>query len=197
MVSSPFSRWTFLGLSGNRPQTWRWLSPIVLLVSTVSLFAAPASAFPSFDLIQEKDYRRCAEGLRDAGITPLLSSQACAGVIRPRDLSECVVSIRNTGQISSEEALAGCASVRRPRELGVCVTDIVEVGRGVDPLNVLNSCGLSLLPERHSFCVVGLAEVNRDIPVDDLLNVCLRPPEQFIDLDLELEIVPEADDPVE
>ncbi|WP_413161420.1 hypothetical protein ACL6C3_22885 [Capilliphycus salinus ALCB114379] len=184
MVSSWLSRWTGLRFSDNRPQTRRWLSRIVLSMGTVSLLAAPVTAFPSFDLVDEKDYRICAEGLRQAGITPLLSSQACAGVIRPKDLSECVVGISNTAQISGEEALVGCVSVRRPKELGVCVTSIVQVGRGVDPLNVLNSCGLSLLPERHSFCVVGLAEVNRDIPVDDLLNVCLRPPEQFIDLDL-------------
>ncbi|WP_156803555.1 hypothetical protein [Lyngbya sp. PCC 8106] len=195
MISSLLSRWTFFRFSDNRQQGWRWLSRIVLSMGTVSLLAAPVTAFPSFNLVNDKDYRRCAEGLRDAGITPLLSSQACAGVIRPRDLSECVVSIGNTGQISSEEALVGCVSVRRPKELGICVSDIVTEGRGVEPLNVLNSCALSLLPERHSFCVLGLAEVNRDVPVDDLLNICLNPPEQFTDLDLELQAETETDEP--
>ncbi|MDY7021312.1 MAG: hypothetical protein SWJ54_08110 [Cyanobacteriota bacterium] len=192
-----FSRWTFLRLPQNRLQTGRWLWRIVLSVGTVSGLAAPVAAFPSFNLVDEKDFRRCAEGLLQAGITAKLSSQACAGVIRPMDLSECVVSIRNTGQISGEEALVGCVSVRRPKELGICVSDIVEVGRDVDALNVLNSCALSLLPERYSFCVLGLAEANREIGVNDLLDVCLNPPEQYTDLDLELEIVPEADEPLQ
>ena len=153
---SLLSRWTFLRLPQNRPQTWRWLSTMVLSVGAVSLLAAPVSAFPSFNLVNKRDYRKCAQGLRGAGITAKLSSEACAGVIRPRDLSECVVSIRNTGQISGEEALVGCVSVRRPKELGICVHNIVRKAGAANPLNVLNSCALSLLPERHSFCVLGI-----------------------------------------
>ncbi|MEA5499317.1 MAG: hypothetical protein WAN66_24750 [Limnoraphis robusta] len=197
MIFSSLSRWTFLGLLQHRPQTRRWLSRIVLSMGTVSLLAAPATAFPSFNLLNRHDYRRCAEGLRDAGIAPKLSAEACAGVIRPRDLSECVVSITNTAAISSEEALVGCVSVRRPRELGICVTGIVTVASSADPLNVLNSCALSLLPERYSFCVIGLAEVHQDLAVDDLLETCLNPPEQFTDLDLQLQVEPETDQPQE
>lgn len=184
MVFSPLSRCTFLGFPLDRPQTWRWLSRIVLSIGTVSLFAAPAAAFPSFNLLNRHDYRRCAEGLRDAGITAQLSAEACAGTIRPRDLSQCVNRIRNVAAISSEEALVGCLSVRRPQELGTCVTGIVQVAGSADPLNVLNGCVSSLLPERYSFCVIGLAEVHRDIPVNDLLETCLHPSEKFTDLNL-------------
>lgn len=170
-------------LSHARPR-WRWMSGAALSLTTVGLLAAPTIAFPSFNLVNKKDYQKCAEGLRQAGVGEALTAQACAGVTRPRFLAECVTSIQETGQIASEEAVVSCVSVRRPRELGVCVSDIIENGQGVDPSSVLYSCSRSLLPERYSFCVIGLAQNNTSVAVDQLLEICLNPPEQFVDIEL-------------
>lgn len=139
-----------------------------------------ASAFPRFDLVTEEDYQICAENLQDLGLSADLVAEACAAVIRPENLSQCVTQINQETAIAPEAVLASCVSVRRPEELATCVIDITQAS-GADPANVLNSCRRSLLPERHSFCVLGLTQ-GGGIAVDQALETCLNPPEQFFDL---------------
>ncbi|MGC9528964.1 MAG: hypothetical protein ACP5D7_25830 [Limnospira sp.] len=158
------------------------LSLATLGILSALVPARPLQAFPSFDRVGERDYRQCAQGLREAGLSPEITAEACAMAIRPSQLAECVSRIGDDTGIAAEEAVLGCVGVRRPAALATCVFNITASGSGADPLNVLESCGRSLLPEQYSFCVVGMSQGGADYSTDDLLEVCLHPPEQFIDL---------------
>lgn len=157
---------------------------MVMPLASVGLFATSASAFPRFDLTTEKDYAICATNLTAVGLSSDLVAKACAGMVRPQHLSQCVTRISQDAAIAPEEALVSCVSVRRPEELAICVVDITRAGSDINPSTVLNSCRRSLLPERHAFCVLGLTR-GGGIAVDQALGTCLNPPEQFMDLRIE------------
>ncbi|MGB3534620.1 MAG: hypothetical protein WBA13_14035 [Microcoleaceae cyanobacterium] len=144
----------------------------------------PPTAFPSFDLLKEEDFATCAAGLQGAGLSPQLTAQACAMAVRPTQISTCVTRINSSAGVSAEEALLGCVSVRRPEQMATCVVDITFNRTDANPLNVLDSCSRSLLPENHAFCVLGLTQSVEALPVANALDTCLTPPEQFIDLNI-------------
>ncbi|MGL5081018.1 MAG: hypothetical protein ACRC8A_05975 [Microcoleaceae cyanobacterium] len=177
--------------SRSRKQGQGWLAFMVMPLASVGLFAASASAFPRFDLTTDQDYATCATNLTAVGLSSELAAKACAGMVRPQNLSQCVTRISQDAAIAPEEALASCVSVRRPEELAICVVNITQEGGDVNSSTVLNSCRRSLLPERHAFCVLGLTR-GGGIAVDQALGTCLNPPEQFIDLRIEQPQAPSA-----
>ncbi len=157
----------------------------VAALSSLQVMMTPSTttAFPSFDLLREEDYNICAENLQAVGLSPQVTAQACAMSVRPKQISTCVSRINYDTGISAEEALVGCVSVRRPEEMATCVVNITQNLSDANPLKVLDSCSRSLLPEQYSFCVLGVTP-STALPVTNVLNTCLTPPEQFIDLKL-------------
>ncbi|MGF1494989.1 MAG: hypothetical protein ACFBSC_21600 [Microcoleaceae cyanobacterium] len=162
----------------------RWFAAIAASAASVSLISVPVAAFPSFDLLTEKDYARCTTELQSVGLSADLIAQGCAAVIRPQNLSACVTRMNREVAIDPQDALVSCVGVRRPEELATCVVNITQSTGEANPLNVMNSCRRSLLPERYSFCVLGISQEG-GIGVDQALETCLNPPEQFLDLGLE------------
>jgi hypothetical protein len=119
------------------------------------------------------DYRACAGQLLRVNINANSASQACAGALRPRDLSSCVVSISNRTQISPVDALNACRQARRPEEVATCVVGI-SLNPTKEPPNpaILNYCGRSLLPVRFGQCVVGLrSEIQ--FALNQALDTCI------------------------
>jgi hypothetical protein len=107
------------------------------------------------------DYRVCAARLLKAGITAEAVSQSCATVLRPSEVSGCVVEIKAKTEISATDALSPCKQSRRPEELAKCVVGISVYAKEAVNQEILNYCARSLLPVRFAQCVVGLrAEIN-------------------------------------
>ncbi|MEC4892497.1 MAG: hypothetical protein SAL07_22595 [Oscillatoria sp. PMC 1051.18] len=98
----------------------------------------------------------CARELRSVGISPEESSAACAGALKPKDLSICVLRIYERTPILAREALDTCFRVRQPVELSFCVAEISQETKNPNNSQVLENCRLSLIPKRFSQCVVGL-----------------------------------------
>ncbi|MDZ8051185.1 MAG: hypothetical protein RMX68_018075 [Aulosira sp. ZfuVER01] len=119
------------------------------------------------------DYRACAGQLLRVNINANSASQACAGALRPRDLSSCVVSISRRTQISAVDALTTCRQARRPEELASCVIGISLIP-SKEPPNpaILNYCGRSLLPVRFGQCVVGLRSEIK-FALNQALDTCI------------------------
>lgn len=119
------------------------------------------------------DFRACAGQLLRFNINADTASQACAGALRPRDLSSCVVSISRQTKINAVDALNTCRQVRRPEELASCVVAISRIPTQEQPnVNILNYCSRSLLPMRFGQCVVGLRSEFK-LALDQALNTCI------------------------
>ncbi|MDZ7956812.1 MAG: hypothetical protein RMY34_02705 [Aulosira sp. DedQUE10] len=120
------------------------------------------------------DYRACAGQLLRVNINANAASQACAGALRPRDLSSCVVKISRQTQISAVDALNSCTLARRPEDLATCVVDI-SLYPSKDAANpaILNYCGRSLLPVSFSQCVVGLRTETKSA-LTPTLDTCIN-----------------------
>ncbi|MBF2063758.1 MAG: hypothetical protein IGS39_04920 [Calothrix sp. C42_A2020_038] len=128
------------------------LMAITGLFSTVITQPVMAQTQSSFG----NDYRACAGRLLRLGVTPEVASQACAGVLRPREFSNCVTRIQKQTQVAAIDILPSCRSARRPEDLATCVVGIsTNRNEAFDP-SVFNYCGRSLLPVRFASCVVGL-----------------------------------------
>jgi hypothetical protein len=102
------------------------------------------------------DYRACAGRLLRLGISPEIASQNCAGVLRPREFSNCVTRIQRQTQVAAADILPSCRSARRPDDLATCVVNISTSKRDSFDPSVFNYCGRSLLPVRFASCVVGI-----------------------------------------
>lgn len=102
------------------------------------------------------DFRSCAGRLLSVNIAENEAAIACAAALRPRDLSKCVVQIREQTTIAVEDALGTCRQVRRPDELARCVVGISRNSQDDASPAILNYCRRSLLPVRFAECVVGL-----------------------------------------
>ncbi|BAY60697.1 hypothetical protein NIES22_07570 [Calothrix brevissima NIES-22] len=119
------------------------------------------------------DFRACAGQLSYVNINADAASQACAGALRPRELSSCVVSISRQTKINAVDALNTCRQVRRPEELASCVVGISRIPTQEQPnLNIVNYCGRSLLPIRFGQCVVGLRSELK-LALDRALDTCI------------------------
>jgi hypothetical protein len=101
-------------------------------------------------------YRACTGRLLSVDISANEAARACAEALRPRELSRCVVDIKQRTTIAAEDALATCRQVRQPNQLASCVVSISRNSEDEAVPGILNYCGRSLLPERFAECVVGL-----------------------------------------
>ncbi|MGJ3254604.1 MAG: hypothetical protein ACFE0J_26245 [Elainellaceae cyanobacterium] len=117
-------------------------------------------------------YERCTDSLIGAGVSESDAASACAASLEPRDLAGCVARISDGTPISSTEALAGCRRVRRPIDMASCVVDIEGDVEGAEPLDVLERCRRSLLPDQYSDCVVGL-NAETALSATDVLQTCV------------------------
>ncbi|HIK05991.1 MAG TPA: hypothetical protein IGS40_14960 [Trichormus sp. M33_DOE_039] len=118
------------------------------------------------------DYRACAGRLLGVGVSEQAASQACAGALRPTDLSACVVFIDQRTEINANDALTTCTRARRPKELATCVVSISKNTQEAINPDVLDYCGRSLLPVRFAECVVGLRSETKLEP-NQVLNTCI------------------------
>jgi hypothetical protein len=118
------------------------------------------------------DYRGCAAKLLRLGITPEAASSACAAVLRPRELSNCVTRIQKQTQVAATDILSSCRSARRPEDLGTCVVSISASKKETFDPSTLNYCSSSLLPVRFAECVVGLRR-EIDFSATQAMSTCI------------------------
>jgi hypothetical protein len=118
------------------------------------------------------DYRACAGRLLRLGITPEAASNACAGVLRPREFSNCVTRIQKQTQVAAVDILSSCRSARRPEDLGTCVVNINASKKETFDPSILNFCDRSLLPVRFAECVVGLRR-EIDFSAAQAMSTCI------------------------
>lgn len=159
--------------------TGRWISVLGTQLATLGLLLGalptePASAITIRFPRNKNPYRACTQELIGAGVTADAAAGACAGALRPRDISKCVVQIHRKTNIAVADSLSSCQRVRRPLELATCVVDINGKSRTqlAAPQLVLEQCRRSLLPQQFSECVVGLSR-QLDFPTDRLMATCL------------------------
>jgi hypothetical protein len=148
----------------NLIQTIRWFPALGAGVLTAALTAGPALAF-SFPAL-EKDhnyYDNCARSLSKAKLATDVTAKACAEVLNPLELGQCVERITAKDLAPNDATLDACRRVRRPVELAACVVDIHGQDSAAPKDAVLDSCRRSLLPVRYSYCVIGLS---RELPFD-------------------------------
>ena len=101
-------------------------------------------------------FRGCSGRLVSVGISSQDAATACAGALRPTEVSRCVVEIKQQTAIAAEDALSTCRQDRRPNEVARCVVGI-SLNSKEEVAGVLDYCGRrSLLPVRFAECVVGL-----------------------------------------
>lgn len=150
-----------------------------------SSFLAPSrSGEVTIPTSYRNQFRGCAGRLLGVGISSSAAATACAGALSPRDLSRCVVRIKERTTIPVEEALSTCREVRRPNELASCVVGISRNNEEQAVPGVLNYCGRSLLPVSFAACVVGLRRESSDIAPTQALESCISatdqlPPREF------------------
>ncbi|BAY28508.1 hypothetical protein NIES2107_03380 [Nostoc carneum NIES-2107] len=147
----------------------RWTGPVLAIAGWLATMV-PSMAAATYS---NNDYRACAGQLLRVNINTNSASQACAGALRPRELSRCVVKISRQTQISAVDALNSCTLARRPEELATCVVDIslYPSKEAANPA-ILNYCGRSLLPVSFSQCVVGLRTETKSALVPTL-DTCI------------------------
>lgn len=143
----------------------------IAAVLAITIPSAPAVAISIRGIPEPTNYRLCAERLLRAGIAPNTLATACAGALRPQDLSSCVLKIKLRTPIAAQDALSACSQVRRPNDLSTCVLDINSGTKSAVATDVLDYCRRSLLPVSFSECVVSL---NRtiDISTARALDTC-------------------------
>lgn len=133
----------------------------------------PSTAVENIPSSYQNTYRGCAGRLLNVGISPDAAATACAGALRPRDLSRCVVDIKQRTDLAAEDALATCRQARRPNEVARCVVGISRNSGEEAVAGVLDYCGRrSLLPTRFAECVVGLRR-ETDIASTQAMESCI------------------------
>lgn len=141
---------------------------VTLTGLTLGLLPSAASAF----LFNRNDYEVCARSLLEDGISAEMAAAACAEALEPKEISGCVDEIASDTEIAPETALDSCKRVRRPEEMADCVTRINEAVEAAIPLEVLNYCTRSLLPDTYAECVVGIDSETDFLPTD-VLRTCI------------------------
>jgi len=138
-----------------------------LFVFTTSALSLPAVAFTP------NEFQVCAAILQDAKIDSDKIPTACAQALHPKELSKCVLQIKDGTKIEGDTAVINCFRVRRPLELSQCVTQIVQYTRDPVQLDVLDYCRRSLLPIRYSECVVGLSVQVKGLTPSRAMETCI------------------------
>lgn len=134
-----------------------------------------------YSYLDSTDFRVCASRLASVKISPDDAATACAGALRPRSISSCVVSIKRRTSIDAMDALSTCQQARRPDELASCVVGISRNSKGKADPDDLNYCGRTLLPVRFGDCVVGLRRASQLDPLQ-AMNSCLNATDRLFDL---------------
>jgi len=152
-------------------QAIRVTGPVLAIAGWLATMVPTMAATASYS---DNDYRACAGQLLRLNINTNAASQACAGALRPRDLSSCVVKISRQTQISAVDGLNSCTLARRPEDLATCVVDI-SLNPSKEAANpaILNYCGRSLLPVTFSQCVVGLRSETKSA-LTPALDTCIN-----------------------
>ncbi|HEY9860694.1 MAG TPA: hypothetical protein V6D16_14385 [Candidatus Obscuribacterales bacterium] len=160
------------------------LSGAPLAIAGLLVLAIPPGPAGAAFLFQTQgnEYETCAANLLDVGIEAPIVAEACADVLRPQDLSDCVVRINRQTSVTALEALLTCRQVRRPLELASCVVDINRETENPALPEVLDTCRRSLLPKRFAECVVGLSRRIDDLIPTNAMTTCIDasdPPSDF------------------
>jgi hypothetical protein len=79
------------------------------------------------------EFSSCIGGLVDSGVSPEQAAEACSDALEPKELAECVGTIRDETPIEAEDALTACYRVRRPNDMADCVVDIHADALNVSP----------------------------------------------------------------
>lgn len=130
-----------------------------------------ATALISTAPVLANDYEVCTRDLIDLGIEPALASAACSDTYKPVEVSNCVVNVTQSADVSTLTALEACARDRRPSEVATCVSQIHQGLAVTESAKVVELCHLSLLPTRYSECVVGLNAAGIEVAAS--LNECI------------------------
>jgi hypothetical protein len=157
--------------------TSSWSALGTLALTTIGMVATslPAQALiygPTRIVPPVAEFETCARRLLDAGISPEVAANACAGALHPGDLSQCVSHIQDGTEILAIDALDACKRVRRPIEMASCVVDIDSAHDDAVALDVLDHCRRSLLPTRFSACVIGLSR-EIDFSTASAMTTCI------------------------
>ncbi len=143
-------------------------------VRQLAIASVLALAIPSRPAHAFSDFQLCtAQLVRLAGVSPEDATSACSDVLKPQDLSRCVVTMHQITPTLTQDALVACRRVRRPVELSRCVFDISDNTRDSQPTAVLDYCRRSLLPLRYSQCVVGISR-ETDFSASKVLETCIK-----------------------
>ena len=126
-----------------------------LLVGLVALELPGTAEISTLDSTRN-DYNTCATTLLRLKVSTEETAATCSRAFKPEDLATCVRRSVDDGKLPIVESLAACRNVRRPVEMSSCVVDIRRQLSDAPPLEVLNRCQASLLPERYANCVLGI-----------------------------------------
>lgn len=161
-------------IKSNRSVTkFRCLSLWKLSVSQLATASLLALTIPITPAQGGPDqFQICAAELLRAQISREVASTACGEALYPKDLSLCVLKIKELTPIPANNALSSCRRVRRPLELASCVVDISDRIENAQELSVLDRCRRSLLPLRFAECVIGLS-TEIDFSPPKALETCI------------------------
>ncbi|MEO1433621.1 MAG: hypothetical protein AAFS12_04375 [Cyanobacteria bacterium J06632_19] len=128
-----------------------------LAITSILGITLPSNAISNPFRRNQNDYRVCAARLLSVGIPAETAGNACAAVLRPKEVSACVGKIQRRTQIPATDSLPFCGQARRPNDLATCVVGIgTKSAQTVNPA-ILSYCNRSLLPVKFAQCVVGLS----------------------------------------
>jgi hypothetical protein len=150
----------------------RWLLAIAGPLCVTPTALAPTNAqilFPTDDY----DYNACTSELRELGLPENRIASACARVLRPEQLSECVTDIDTETDIATTDALVACQQVRRPVEMAGCVMDVTAQFPETNATAVMDYCRRSLLPERFASCVTGIGAELPSVAATSAMDACI------------------------
>ncbi len=149
------------------PSLWQFCFSQLVTASLLALTIPTTPAKAGVD-----QFQICAAELLRAQISREVASRACGEALYPKDLSLCVLKIKELTAIPANNALSSCRRVRRPLELASCVVDISNRIENAQELSVLDRCRRSLLPLRFAECVIGLS-TEIDFSPPKALETCI------------------------
>ncbi len=159
--------------SPNRDWGRRWLCLTVMPLVTGGLLGL---TIPRGQALADNSYQTCAEEMLGAGISSDVAADACAGALKPENLSSCVTQIYDSTVegVDPSSILFNCQRVRRPQELGTCVVDILENIPEANSEIAIENCRQSRLPQLYGSCAIGLYQ-QLQMPYTEIFASCLNP----------------------
>lgn len=101
---------------------------LYLSVRFATIFSLPTLllilSIPIRPALAGNEFSACIGGLVDSGVSPEQAGEACSDALEPKELAECVGTIRGETSIEAENALTACYQVRRPNDMADCVVEI-------------------------------------------------------------------------